>query len=99
VICRPDRRDEEHDQLATLGSSLQGLLPLLPGLQSALGIEVEKYIVPAMGDHSPSINTGGSCAAALLQLVSAGFTLQGVVSATYGFNGAPALVYTMVRTT
>ena len=49
--CRPDRRDEEHHQLATFGSALQGLLPALPGLQSALGIEVEKHIVPAMGDH------------------------------------------------
>jgi len=49
--CRPDRRDEEHHQLAAFGGALQGLLPALPGLQSALGIEVEKHIVPAMRDH------------------------------------------------
>jgi hypothetical protein len=49
--------------------------------------------------NSPSINTGGSCAAALLQLVSAGFTLEGVVFANpFGPNGQ-TLVYTMVRTT
>jgi hypothetical protein len=29
----------------------RAILPALPGLQSALGIEVEKHIVPAMGDH------------------------------------------------
>ena len=49
--CHPRRRDEEDHHLATVGGSLQGLLPALPGLQSALGIEVEKHIVPTLGDH------------------------------------------------
>jgi len=44
--------------------------------------------------NSPAINTGGSCAAALLLLVSDGFALQGV-QLWPGY----ALVYTMVRTT
>jgi hypothetical protein len=49
--------------------------------------------------HSPSINTGGSCAEALLELVTDGFTLEGVQ--ILQLNGVPGsvLVYTMVRTT
>jgi hypothetical protein len=44
--------------------------------------------------NSPVINAGGSCAAALLTLVTDGFTVQGTQ-----LWSPEVLVYTMVRTT
>jgi hypothetical protein len=69
-------------------------------LQCQGGSNPATYVVAVDASiNSPSINTGGSCAAALLQLVSAGFTLEAVVFApVFGLN-AQILVYTMVRTT
>jgi hypothetical protein len=65
-------------------------------LQCSLAAEFGRTAVLAVDgtSGSPTIATGSSCAAAVLLLVTNGFTIEGV----HTFSGY-AIFYTMVRTT
>ena len=47
--AEPGTGDEEQHRLAAIGGLPQSLFPLLAGLDAALGIEIEKKVVPALG--------------------------------------------------
>ncbi len=51
---RPGRRNDEHDRLAPVSRTAQRLLPPLSGQQTALGIKIQKDIIPpVLGEPVP----------------------------------------------
>ena len=44
----PGGGDDEHHRFTAVGRTPQGFLPALAGFKPSLGVEIEKYIVPAV---------------------------------------------------